>query len=326
MNRRMGKILGVALLGVMLASCKRADPQTVQGYIEGEYVRVAAPYAGRLQAVSVKRGSQVEAGDALFAMDDSLQRAERDEAARRVDQARALLEDARKGMRPTEIEAIQAQISEAISGREYAQTELQRLSKLQGTGASAERDLDKAKADFDQAQKRVDQYSANLETAKLGSREQQVAAAESSLRAQESALAAAEWELAQMKQAALSKALVTDVLYRPGEWVPAGSPVIELLPPANVKVRVYVPQKLLGGIKLGDKVDIFIDGKAEKTEAEVVFISPQAEYTPPVIYSEEEREKFVYLIELAVAPEVAVNLHPGQPVEAHFHSTGSEGK
>jgi HlyD family secretion protein len=111
---------------------------------------------------------------------------------------------------------------------------------------------------------------------------------------------------------------VTDTLYVQGEWVPAGSPVVALLPPANIKVRFFVPEKILGSVKTGQAVSVRCDGCEKPISAHISYISPQAEYTPPVIYSRENRAKLVFLVEARPAPVEAAELHPGQPVEVTF--------
>ena len=315
--RWMGPVLPLAAVA-MVAGCDKPDPWTVQGYVEGEFIHVAAPRAGRLESLSVERGDEVAAGQPLFALDAVPERSRRDEAARRVEQARALLEDAKRGLRPTEIAGIEAELAEAEAARDFARDELARRKKPGGAGAIAAIEIDRAESNLRQAGQRVNQLQARLATAKLGSREEQVAAAENNLQAQQAALTGAEWALDQMSQKATVAGRVSDIVYRPGDWVPAGGPVVELLPPGNVKVRVYVPETMLGQIQVGDPVELTIDGRSSKPQAKVSFISPRAEYTPPVIYSEEMREKLVFLIELTVPPEVAATLHPGQPLDARF--------
>lgn len=308
----------LVLLTLLLAGCDKADPWKLQGYVEGEFVHVAAPVGGQLESLAVERGDEVEAGTPLFALDHEPEQARRDEAARRVEQARALLEDAKQGLRPTEVAGIEAQLGEARAARDYARVERERQAKVRGTGAAAARDFDRADSELRQAEERVGEIEARLATARLGSREEQIAAAGKNLEAQRAALAGAEWALAQKRQAAPVGGRISDIVFRPGDWVPAGSPVVELLPPANVKVRVYVPEKILGQIQVGDTAEITIDGVSTKPVATVRFISPRAEYTPPVIYSEKMREKLVFLVELSVPPDVAGGLHPGQPVDARF--------
>ena len=140
------------------------------------------------------------------------------------------------------------------------------------------------------------------------------------MKAQEAALARAEWDLAQKNQSAPQAGQVFDTLYRPGEWVPAGRPVVVLLPPQNIKVRAFVPQARIGTIRLGDPVQVTVDGVEKPFRGRVSFISPRAEFTPPVIYSRENRAKLVFLVEAVFDPETAARLHPGQPVDIRFGS------
>ena len=131
-------------------------------------------------------------------------------------------------------------------------------------------------------------------------------------------LAQAEWNLSQMKQAAPQAALVYDTLYRQGEFVPAGKPIVALLPPPNIKVRAFVPETRVGSIHPGDTARVTVDGVSEPFIGRVSYISPRAEYTPPVIYSQESREKFVFMVESVFDPAIAAKLHPGQPVDVQF--------
>lgn len=310
---------GVLAALCIVASCSRSAPNQVQGYVEGEFVSIASPLAGALRSLYVQRGGQVQAGDPLFALENTSESAARDEAERRFAQARANLEDARKGQRPSEIESIEAQLKQAqvalrLSEKEFArQAELIRLPH-----ATSEQDFDRARSTRDQDRGRVAQLEADLRTAQLGSRSDQIAAVEADVRALEAALAKAEWDLAQKRQTAPQSALVFDTLYRVGEWVAAGRPVVTLLPPQNVKVRAFVPETQIGAIHTGDRVRATVDGVPEPFIGTVSFISPRAEYTPPVIYSRESRSKLVFMIEAVFDPETAVNMHPGQPVDVQF--------
>jgi HlyD family secretion protein len=269
----------------------------------------------------VQRGAQVKAGDVLFALDSVSEQAARDEAERRLVQAKANLDDARKGLRPSEIESIEAQLQQVQAALRFSESEFTRQEKLQGTpGATTEQDVERARAERDQNLQRAAQLKAELETARLGARSDQVAAAEANVRALEAALTKAEWDLAQKRQNAPQPGVVFDTLYREGEWVAAGRPVTVLLPPQNVKLRVFVPETRLSSISMGDSVQVFIDGRNEPANGTVSFIAPRAEYTPPVIYSRENRSKLVFLVEAIFEPSVAAGLHPGQPVDVEFNS------
>ncbi len=173
----------------------------------------------------------------------------------------------------------------AQSALQLSEAEFARQEKLFRMGPAAAQDFDRARAARDQDRQR---------------------------------LAQAAWNLAQMHQQAPAAGLVFDTLYRAGEWVPAGKPVVALLPPANLKVRAFVPERRIGSIHPGDAARVFVDGVDAPFSGRVSYISPRAEFTPPVIYSRESREKFVFLVECAFPPEIAGKLHPGQPVDVEF--------
>ena len=309
---------GGALVLGLLAGCKPAPSQRVQGYVEGEYVYVASPLAGQLETVSVQRGALVKKGDPLFALESGFESAAREEAARRLNQGKATLEDLKKGKRPTEIESADAQLRQARAALVLAEKEYKRQEDLFRRNVSAADDFDRARSLRDQDSHRVAQLEADLRTARLGSREDQVAAAEANVRALHAAVAQADWSLSQKHQSAPQDALVFDTLYQQGEWVAAGRPVVALLPPPNLKVRAFVPEARVGTIHPGTSARVFVDGVGEPFAGKVAFISPQAEFTPPVIYSQESRGKLVFMVEIRFDAAAAAKLNPGQPVDVEF--------
>jgi HlyD family secretion protein len=310
--------LGVCL--VCLTACSNKVPAFFQGYIEGEFVYVASPFGGRLDHLCVYRGDLIPQGALLFVLDEAPERAARDEARRRVDEAGAELSDALEGRRPTEIEAIEAQLKQAQAALALSKLELNRQNQLLQADVTSRREFDTAQATHDADRQRVAELTAVLQTAHLGSRVGEVNAARQNLLAQEAALERAEWNLSQKSQFSPEAGLIFDTLYLEGEWVPPGSAVIVLLPPDNIKVRTFIPQDLIGRIYIGTPALIHIDGVKAPVPAKVSFLSPQAEFTPPVIFSREMREKFVFLIELSLAAEEAATLHPGQPVDVELPS------
>jgi HlyD family secretion protein len=302
----------------LLTGCDRPAPNRVQGYVEGEFVYIASPLAGQLNSLRVQRGMQVKAGDVLFSLDESPQKEARDEAERRLAQVLANLEDLRKGKRPTEIESLEAQLGQAQASLALSQKEFERQENLLHSDATALQDVDRARSTFEQNRQRVAQIQADLETSRLGSRLDQITAAEANVRAMEALLSKAEWELSQKSQTVPHAGLVFDTLYREGEWVGAGRPVVVLLPPGNIKVRAFVSQTAIGKLQPGDKVQVFVDGLNEPFVGQISFIFPQAEYTPPVIFSKESRGKLVFMIEITFDPATAATMHPGQPVDVQF--------
>lgn len=306
--------LALALI-LCAAGCARPHDGALQGYVEGEFVYVAAPAAGELQRLFVTRGTQVQPGEPLFALEDTSEQAVVARSRSLLEHAVARLADERKGVRPSELASLEAQVEQARAASELSQIEVKRIAPLVPSGGVSANELDRAEATHRQNVQRVAQLEADLETARLGAREDRVAVAEADVRLAEAELAKATWDLEQRRQSATAAALVFDTPFREGEWVPASAPVVVLLPPANVKVRAFVPEPRLGAIQLGDPVTLRIDGVDTPPRGVVAFVSPRAEYTPPVIFSRESREKLVFLVEIRFDPETAVRLHPGQPVD-----------
>jgi HlyD family secretion protein len=287
------------------------DPLEVQGYIEGEYVYVGSPVAGRLETLDVARGARVAAGAPLFQLERSSEQPARDDAAARLARAEANLANLEKGKRPSEIAALEAQLAQASAMLALSETKLQRREPL--ADAVSREDVEQARAEHERDKARVAELQAELRTARLGARADEVQAAAAEVGAARAQLAQAQWRLDELAQAAPQAGLVVDTLYRQGEWVSAGAPVVSLLPPENVKLRFFVPEPRLGAIAEGDEVQVRCDACGPKLTAVISYISPEAEYTPPVIYSREMRAKLVYLVE--AKPRQPTALRPGQPID-----------
>lgn len=314
---KMSRVL-LGCLAIVLLACTNDGSRSYQGYAEGEYVRVAAPFSGTLQVLAVKRGTQVKAGETLFTLEQENEAAARREARERLQNAEAQLANLQKGKRPTEIEAIRAQLAQAEAALKLSATQLKRQEQLVAQNFIARERLDEARAAHERDTQHVAELRAQLATAQLAARPDEIKAAAHNVEAARAALAQAQWKLDQKSVEAPVAGLVQDTYFVTGEWVTANQPVVSLLPPENVKVRFFVEERRLGAVRIGQKLAVSCDGCAVPLGAEVSFISPQAEFTPPVIYSRQERAKLVFLIEARPAPGDAVKLHPGQPVEVKF--------
>jgi HlyD family secretion protein len=303
------------LLPLLLLACGEENYSVYQGYAEGEYVRVASPYAGRLTALNVQRGSNVSEGAPLFSLEQENEAAARREVEAKLKRAQAQLEDLTKGRRPPEVQAVKAQLEQARASVKVSEVLLRRREELVEAKAVSKQELDEARAAYERDRAQVAELSARLATTRLPAREDEISAAQAEVNAQKAALAQANWRLEQKSVSAPQSGLVNDTLFVEGEWVAAGAPVVSILPPQNIHVRFFVPEPALGAIHVGDQVSVRCDGCEKPISATVSFIAPEAEFTPPVIYSRESRYKLVYLVRARPLPEDAVLLHPGQPVE-----------
>lgn len=316
---RLSKLLFAAfLLPLAVAACEDKRPGVYQGYIEGEYVYVSAPFGGRINSVKVEKGARVAAGGVLFELDAAQEKAALEEARNRYFAAQNKYTDLTKGARPTEIKAIDAQVVRARASLDLADKELKRAKELFEQGVVGKEYLDKASAAYSTASADLVRLNEQLATAKLGARDEQVSAAQNEVNAAKAAMEAAEWRLSQMTGAAPSAAEVDDVIRHAGEWAQPGAPVVALLPDANRKARFFVPQGRLPQVKRGAEVVISIDGLREPVMGKVSYISPQAEYTPPYIFSKDNRAKLVFMVEASIPPARAGSVHPGQPVEVRL--------
>jgi len=299
---------------ISLTACEN-ESDSWQGYVEGETLLIAAPVAGTLQTLAVDEGSEVNQGQTLFELDPEPEASGLTAAQAQADAAAAELADLQKGSRPEELAVIEAQYAQAKAAVELSTQQLQRINSLVERKLEGQEALDEITTTHKLNLKRLDEVQAQLNAARLAARTDRVKAAEARVQAAQAEVKQMSWRLKEKTQSAPQAATVKDVLYRPGEFVSAGQPVLTLLPPQQIKVRFFVPQPQLNEVKEGQSVTIRCDNCPQPIQATVRYISPRAEFTPPFIYSKENREKFVYLAEAWPAIEDATKLNPGQPVD-----------
>jgi len=306
--------LALSIASAALGACSADQPATYQGYVEGEYVHVASAVGGRLERLLVQRGQTVEAKAPLFSLEAEQETAAKQQADEQLKASQAQLADLRLGKRTPELEVARAQLAQASAAEEQAALQLKRDEAQFEIGGIARAQLDDARANHAIKAARVRELAGQLEVSRLPAREEQIRAQDAQVAAARAVSSQSNWRLDQKRIAASQAALVVDTLYREGEWVPAGSPVVRLLPPQNLKVRFFVPQTVAGPLKPGRSVVLHCDGCGADVPATVSYVNNEPEYTPPVIYSNETRAKLVFMVEARPAPDGAQRLRPGQPV------------
>lgn len=318
----MKRVLPLALAGIAVLAAliwfafgRDEGPEPWLGYVEGEAVEVATPVSGQLASLNVQRGGQVTAGQALFALNPVTTAAELRRLEAELAAARAQRDDLLKArQRPAELDVARAQQAAARAEVTRTQREYQRIATLAQRGFATRSQLDAARAAAEGARAALRQAQASEASGELPGRTDQIAAADAQIAAAEAAIAAQRRRGAEIAPAAPASALVEQTYFNPGEWVPANTPVVRLLPPGRVKIRFYAPQDAISGLKPGTKVSVTCDGCGGAMTATVRYVAPQAEFTPPVIYSERARAKLVFLVE--AYPDGGVErLRPGLPVE-----------
>ena len=305
----------LALAAALAAGCGDKPPAGFQGYVEGEYLAVASPQAGRLARLAVTRGQQVEAGAALFSLETAPEAAQFRQAEQQLRAAEAQLADLKSGKRSPELAVTQAQLAQAQAEQQRAGEQARRDEAQLRVGGISRAQQEQSQAAAKAAAERVNELRSQLSVGALPARTGQMQAQGGQVEAARAALEQAKWRLDQKAMQAPQAGLVSDTLFREGEWVGAGQPVLRLLAPGQVKLRFYVPQPQLSQFQPGRALAVRCDGCPAEIGAKVSFVSPQAEYTPPVIYSNDTRAKLVFMIEATPSPQDARRLLPGQPVE-----------
>lgn len=319
--KKIGAMAALGLLAcLLLVGCSKDQQKFYLGYIEGKFVYVAANVSGKLEQTWVSEGSLVKAGQALFQLQQMPALAQVNVVKFQLKSDQQKLLDMLKGKRVTVLQGIIAQQKQASSQVALAHKDLKRYQQLYKDGAVGKQKLDSAQTDYQSKYQKLQQFNANLANAKLGERAHLILAQEALVEMDQAKLNKAQWSLSQTKVSAPVSGRVFSTFYRLGEYVPTGQAVLSILSPKYMRVLFYVPEQALSQIKIGQTVAFTCDGCAGKQTAKVNFISPQAEYTPPIIYSEVSRSKLVYRIEAVLPANVALKFHPGQPLQVYLVS------
>ena len=305
---------GLMLVAALaLAGCADNGPPRYQGYAEAELIFVGPDEAGRVISLAVDEGDTVATGQALFEVDPVLQQADVDNARASLERAKAELANLQDSAeRPEEIAVREAAQRRAQAALDLSRIEQARQQDLYDKKVGSKAALDTANATFNENQAALDEINKQIAVGQMGSRQQQIDAASKAVEAAQAQLVSAQTRLERRKLAAATGGSVETVYFRPGEVAPAGRPVLSLLPPDLIKMRFFVPEPDLARFKLGTKVEVSCDGCTGTVPATVSYIAQEAEYTPPVIYSLDERAKLVFMLE--AKPDDPLKLRPGQPI------------
>ncbi len=318
-DRNIYRHLTIALLTGLycLASggCKDTTiRESWQGYIEADYRYVGSPVAGFIEVMPVRRGQVVTQGDALYTLDGVNERRELEQAVASLASAEAQLADARKGEREPALRALEASAEALRADLERFRLERERQAEMIRTGASSAQAFEEASFGQERLEAQLQAALARLQEAQLGAREDAIRALEANVEAVRAQTELAKWRLEQTQVKSPVTGVVEDVLYRPGEWVAAGRPVIVIFPPEDMLAYFFISDSELSQVRPGEAVTLIADGISEPLSATIRAISSEPEFTPPVIFSNDTRGRLLYRIEAGLDPAAAKALHPGQPV------------
>ncbi len=308
-------LCSLALVGALLPGCSSST--TVYGYVEGEYVAMAPLDTARIASVAVRRGDRVAPGTVVATLETADSDIAVRDAGARLAQAQSDLADLHLGRRPEEIEVIVATLASAKAQAADAERAVARRQDLFKRGFAAQAELDQAVTARDVALARVRELDANLSVARLPARDDTIRSAEARVAQARAALETAQWRLSERTLKATTPGIVTDLVRRPGEVAGPQAPVVTVLPDGAVKLKLWVPEAAFSRLALGAEIRVNCDGCAGDLAARITYLAKEPEFTPPVIYSLETRQKLVHLVE--ARPETAnARLQPGQIVDVRI--------
>ncbi|MCL6739745.1 HlyD family efflux transporter periplasmic adaptor subunit [Sphingomonas sp. RB56-2] len=302
-------ILLVAIVAVAYLAWRWFGPgpreRYLSGYVEGESLFLAAPVAGTVGSIMAEEGQRIAGGARLFAIDPATLSAQGEQAQAQVTEARTQIASAQANAQQAE-----AEVAAAAADADKARRDLNRLLGVRRDDAAAV-----AGTEIDTAEAALREASARLRAAQqtAEARRAQVAAA----RAQENQAKGGSREVdirvGQLSPPSPSPARVEEIFFRPGEWVAANQPVVSILPDDRIKVRFFVPEQDVARYRPGQSVRFSCDSCAPGLTAKISYVSPRSEFTPPIIFSRDSRDRLVFMVE--ALPAKPAGLMPGLPVD-----------
>lgn len=311
-------LCSIPILSGFLSACAVPAPLAT-GYVEGDYVLISPVTTAQIETLPVKRGDRVTNGEIIAGLEKSDAKIAVAQAEASVAKAKSELANLLEGKRPEEIQVIEATLASAQAQEAEAKRSVDRIATLVERGAATQTQLDDARTTLEVATAKVAEAKANLNVAKLPARPQQIAAAEAAVRSGQADLDKANWVLEKRDLHAPADGIVSNVIHRAGEIVSPSTPILSILPDNAVKLSLFLPEKSLSGVTVGDTLSVHCDGCAPDLTATITYIADGPEFTPPVIYSLQNRQKLVYLVE--ARPDKPGALKPGQIVDVTREGT-----
>lgn len=321
MKRFVTALLTITTLALSLTACSSKDHE-YNGYITADYLYLSSNYEGQLIESFVKRGDSITSKEKLCQLDTMPQIQWLNQYKDQFIQQKELYDDMLLGQRDPVIQGSIADIKQSEAKLRLATISFQRAKKLYAAQAISAQTYDIALALYESTKEKVTESKASLENNKLGSRHHQIQAQKAAAQAAAAQAKAYQWELQQKTISAPTNGIVFDVYYKPGEHVPAGSPILSMIAPQYIYAEFYVQEKDLSQLKLGQNIQFTCDGCKTTGTATINYISSTAEYTPPVIYSNQSRSKLVYQVKAALPLKTALTYHPGQPIQISIQLKG----
>ncbi|MFV0409209.1 MAG: HlyD family secretion protein [Paracoccus sp. (in: a-proteobacteria)] len=308
----IGFICAIPLVSSLFSGCAPPAPLAT-GYVEGEYVAIAPLATAQILEIPVQRGTRVEKGETVAIMERRDAEIALAQTEAQLAEAESQLANLSEGSRPEEIEVLEASLASARAQSDEADKEVARQESLRKRNINSQSDLDRTRTSTQIAHALIAEAEAQLSVARLAARPQQIAAASAAVEQARAARDAASWQLDQRRLRVPEPGVIFDLIRNPGEIAAPSAPVLSYLPDGAVKLRLYIPEPDIAEISIGSRLQVNCDG-CENQTASVTYVSDGPEFTPPVIYSLQNRQKLVFMVEARPDPGASL-LKPGQIID-----------
>ncbi|EPV8436111.1 HlyD family secretion protein [Klebsiella variicola] len=305
----------VVIAMLMITGCDNKPENRLSGYSHGEFVYLSYSSTAKIEQLFIQKGDNVTPGQELVKIESFDAQNIFLRAEEKLSAESALLRNLESGERPEELDIIRAQIKKARSAESQVKRQLERYRNLYASRAISLAEWEDIRDELTQKGAQVEELINQLKARQLPARQDEISKQLSMVAAAKLERDKALWDVQQTTIVSPVNAKVFDIIYRAGERPTAGRPIISLLPPENIKVCFFIPEAMLGKFKIGTKVKLICDGCAEPIAGVINYISPEAEFTPPVIYSTKRREKLIFMAEAVPARKQAERMKIGQPFD-----------
>lgn len=306
---------GTPLLALALSGCPEQETDLqLPGYIEADVTSVASPVSGTMAQMGVKEGQSVKPGDMLYVLESQQEKARLAEAQAKKAQAEAQTKNLSKGARQAELESLRAKLRYAKAQLAQAESNLRKSESLLKKGFISEAQVDNDRTNVSLAEAQVEDARAALRMAKEGARSDEQLAAAAQASAAQAGVAQVEWLLQQKQVSAPVGGVVQELYIRQGEFSAAGSTVLTILHTGSLRVRFFVPNDLRPKFMPGATVPVVISGCDQPVQATISRVSARPEYTQPMMFSHELRDRLSFLTEARLAAPAGCTAPPGTPV------------
>ena len=296
------------------SGCNSETNNIALGTLERERIALTATSNEIIIALPIRQGTQVTQGTVLVQLDDSQQQIQVLHAQAKVMQAQANLDKLEKGAREEEIAAARAQVAGSKATLLASDANYSRVKNMASNKLTSQSELDRALATRDSERANLHSVEEQLRTLITGTRPEDIRIAQANLAAVTAALASENKKLADLTITATRAGILDNLPWNLGERVTVGSPVAVVLAGAAPYARVYIPQPYRVSIRIGDELEVQVDGLDENFTGKVRWIANEPAFSPYYALNQQERARLMYLAEVQLTDN-AIDLPNGIPVE-----------